>query len=80
MSNIAVINDSNNFAPFIFRKLCEFVDDCFSFERIVEHLPFLSIWTGTGTREFIGTSCTIILLKISSLKAGRWMEFPSPFY
>ena len=29
MSNIAVINDNNNFAPSIFRSLCEFVGDCF---------------------------------------------------
>ena len=29
MSNIAIINDNNNFAPSIFRSLCEFVGDCF---------------------------------------------------
>ena len=31
MSNIAIINinDNNNFAPSIFRSLCEFVSDCF---------------------------------------------------
>ena len=29
MSNIAIINDNNNFAPSIFRPLCEFVGDCF---------------------------------------------------
>ena len=29
MSNIAIINDKNNFAPSIFRSLCEFVGDCF---------------------------------------------------
>ena len=28
MSNIAIINDKNNFAPSIFRSLCEFVGDC----------------------------------------------------
>ena len=28
MSEIAVINDSNN-APFLFRSLCEIVSDCF---------------------------------------------------
>ena len=28
MSNIA-FNDNNNFAPSIFRSLCEFVSDCF---------------------------------------------------
>ena len=26
---VAVINDNNNFAPSIFRSLCEFVSDCF---------------------------------------------------
>ena len=26
---VAVINDNNNFAPSIFRSLCEFVGDCF---------------------------------------------------
>ena len=26
---VAVINDNNNFAPFLFRSLCEFVGDCF---------------------------------------------------
>ena len=26
---IVVINDNNNFAPFIFRSSCEFVGDCF---------------------------------------------------
>ena len=29
MYNIAIINDNNNFAPSIFRSLCEFVSDCF---------------------------------------------------
>ena len=29
MSNKAIINDNNNFAPSIFRPLCEFVGDCF---------------------------------------------------
>ena len=29
MSNIAIINDNNNFAPYIFQSLCEFVGDCF---------------------------------------------------
>ena len=29
MSNIAIINDNNNFAPSVFRSLCEFVGDCF---------------------------------------------------
>ena len=29
MSNKAIINDNNNFAPSIFRSLCEFVGDCF---------------------------------------------------
>ena len=29
MSNIVIINDNNNFAPSIFRSLCEFVGDCF---------------------------------------------------
>ena len=29
MSNIAIINDNNNFAPSIFQSLCEFVGDCF---------------------------------------------------
>ena len=29
MSNIAVINDNNNFAPSFFQSLCEFVGDCF---------------------------------------------------
>ena len=29
MSIIVVINDNNNFAPSIFRSLCEFVSDCF---------------------------------------------------
>ena len=29
MSNIAIINNNNNFAPSIFRSLCEFVGDCF---------------------------------------------------
>ena len=29
MSNIAIINDNNNFAPSIFWSLCEFVGDCF---------------------------------------------------
>ena len=29
MSNIAIINDNNNFAPSIFRSLCEFVGGCF---------------------------------------------------
>ena len=29
MSNIAIINDNNNFVPSIFRSLCEFVGDCF---------------------------------------------------
>ena len=29
MSNIAIINDNNNFAPSIFRSMCEFVRDCF---------------------------------------------------
>ena len=29
MSNIAIINDNNNFAPSIFRSLCEFVGECF---------------------------------------------------
>ena len=29
MSDIAIINDNNNFAPSIFRSLCEFVGDCF---------------------------------------------------
>ena len=28
MSNIVIINDNNNFAPSIFRSLCEFVGDC----------------------------------------------------
>ena len=26
---VAVINDNNNFAPSLFRSLCEFVGDCF---------------------------------------------------
>ena len=26
---VTVINDNNNFAPSIFRSLCEFVGDCF---------------------------------------------------
>ena len=26
---IAIINDNNNFAPSVFRSLCEFVGDCF---------------------------------------------------
>ena len=26
---VAVINDNNNFAPYLFRSLCEFVGDCF---------------------------------------------------
>ena len=29
MSNKAIINDNNNFAPSIFWSLCEFVSDCF---------------------------------------------------
>ena len=29
MSNIAIINDNNNFAPSTFRSLCELVGDCF---------------------------------------------------
>ena len=29
MSNIAIINDNNNFAPSIFQSLCEFVGGCF---------------------------------------------------
>ena len=29
MSNIAIINDNNNFAPSIFRSFCEFLGDCF---------------------------------------------------
>ena len=29
MSKIAIINANNNFAPSIFRSLCEFVGDCF---------------------------------------------------
>ena len=29
MSNIAIIKDINNFAPSIFRSVCEFVGDCF---------------------------------------------------
>ena len=29
MSNIAIINDNDNFAPSVFRSLCEFVGDCF---------------------------------------------------
>ena len=29
MSNIAIINDNNNFAPSIFRSMCEFVGDFF---------------------------------------------------
>ena len=29
MSNIAIINDKHNFAPSIFRSLCEVVGDCF---------------------------------------------------
>ena len=29
MSNKVIINDNNNFAPSIFRSLCEFVGDCF---------------------------------------------------
>ena len=29
MFNMAIINDNNNFAPSIFRSLCEFVGDCF---------------------------------------------------
>ena len=29
MSNIAIINDNNNFAPSFYRSMCEFVGDCF---------------------------------------------------
>ena len=29
MSNIVIISDNNNFAPSVFRSLCEFVGDCF---------------------------------------------------
>ena len=29
MSNIAIINDNNNFALSIFRSLCKIVSDCF---------------------------------------------------
>ena len=29
MSNIAIINDNNNFAPSVFRSLCELVGGCF---------------------------------------------------
>ena len=29
MSSIAIINNNNNFAPSIFRSLCEFVGGCF---------------------------------------------------
>ena len=29
MSDIAIINDNNNFAPSVFQSLCEFVGDCF---------------------------------------------------
>ena len=29
MSNTAIISDNNNFAPSIFRSLCEFVGNCF---------------------------------------------------
>ena len=29
MFKVVVINDNNNFAPSLFRSLCEFVGDCF---------------------------------------------------
>ena len=42
MSNIAIINDNNNFALSIFRSLCEFVGDCFQKNTSVQnnHLRF----------------------------------------
>ena len=37
MSNIVIINDNNNFAPFIFRSFCEFVCDCFGQSPPISH-------------------------------------------
>ena len=37
LSNIAIINDNNNFAPSVFWSLCEFVGDCFGPLYVFSH-------------------------------------------
>ena len=46
MSNIAIINDNNNFASSIFRSLCEFVGDCLDLGIFLRELRSLRKYLG----------------------------------
>ena len=50
MSNIAIINDNNNFAPSVFWSFCEFVGDCFGPLNVFSHNDLKKKW------------CTVIIV------------------
>ena len=56
MSNIGIINDNNNFAPSIFRSLCEFVGDCFGPQKNTSvqnnHLRFHTMTSKKMVRSY----------------------------